>query len=512
MRSWRHVAVSTVTLAALAACSIGPADSGGGADGGSAGGTIRVGVSSLPPGQGNPYTGIGAQSIYTWSAVFDPLTMVDSAGHPKPWLATSWKNVDDKTWRFELRDDVTFSNGEKFDAAAIKATIDYLTSDAGKASVVGAELGMLDSAKVVDAHTIDVQTKVPEAILPSKLSAMYVVAPKAWEELGADGFAAKPVGTGPFAITSVTGDRIKAKAFKDSWRKPKADKLEVIKLAESAARLQALQSKQVDLGIALAPDQVEAIKSSGAQLQDTPAPQVMAFGFVGIDKKSPINDPKVRLALNHAVDKKAIANNLLAGLGRPATQGATPESFGYNPEIKGYEYDPEKARKLLAEAGHAKGLTLNATITVGSFPADGEIYQAAADYLKKVGVTLKLETVQFSTWLERYQDSSWTTEMFNQSWNLAPVGDASRPALIYSCQKPKPFFCDRSLDPLLKSINSEFDPAKREKLLHQLAEANAKNPPSLLLVEQVDLNATSSNTAGYDITSRFIRYEKITVR
>ena len=513
MFRWRQVVVGVATIAALAACSTGSSDAGGGTGTGAAGGTIRVAVSSLPPGQGNPFTGIGAQSIYTWSAIFDSLTIVGDSGLPEPWLATSWENVDETTWRFTLRDDVQFSNGEAMDAEAVKATVDYLVSDEGRTSVVGAELNMLADATVVDEYQVEITTTVPEAILPAKLSAMYIVAPQAWEELGPDGYAAAPVGTGPFAVESLTDDRIVATAFTDSWRGPKAEKLEIIRLAESAARLQALQSGQVDLAIALSPDQIGSVEASGATVQANPAPQVMGFGFVQIHEDSPVSDPRVRRALNHAVDTDTIADSLLAGFGNGATQGATPQTFGYHEGITGFEYDPELARQLLAEAGYADGLTLNATVTVGSFPADGEIYQAAADYLSDVGVTLNLETVQFSQWLEYYQTSTWTTEMFNQSWNVAPVNDAIRPAMIYSCQKPNPFFCNEEINPLLDAINSEFDPEVREGLLHQLAEANYENPPSLLLVEQVDLNATTANTAGYEMSSsRFIFYEGITVR
>src|SRR5690606_36448292 len=97
-----------VAAVALTACSSG---SGGDSESSEGGGTIRVGVSSMPPGLGDPFTGVGAQTVYTWSALFDPLTMVDDSGKPQPWLATSWENVAENTWEFALRDDVTFANG-----------------------------------------------------------------------------------------------------------------------------------------------------------------------------------------------------------------------------------------------------------------------------------------------------------------------------------------------------------------------------------------------------------------
>ena len=207
-----------------------------------------------------------------------------------------------------------------------------------------------------------------------------------------------------------------------------------------------------------------------------------------------------------------MADTILGGLARPATQGSTPETFGYNPEITGFAYDPEKAKQLLTDAGYGDGLELTATVTVGSYPGDSDMWQAVADYLSKVDVTLTFETVTFAPWLERYQGNTWTTDLFNQGWNTAPTSDAIRPAMIYSCLKNNPFVCDENLVPLLNDINAEFDPAKREQLLQDLAAEFYKNPPSLLLVEQVDLNGTTENVKDFVISSRYIQYELMTVK
>lgn len=512
MKIWKASIMLTAAVVALAGCASTDINEAG--DEGVDGGTIRVAVNALPPGLGNPFTGIGAQSIYTWSALFDPLVMVDESGVPQPWLATGWENIDPNTWQFDVRDDVSFSDGDMLDAAAVKSTIDYLVSDEGRTSVVGAELKMIEGAEVVDDDTVKITTNTPDAGLPARLSAVYIVGPEAWAELGADGFATAPVGTGPFVIESIDANKATAVANTNSWRAPKADALEVTLLGDSAARLQALQSSQVDLAIALSPDQLDAIEAAGASPNPVPAPQVMALAFTQTigDGNQPINDPLVRLALNHAVDRQAIADSVLGGLARPATQGATPETFGYNPDVTGYEYDPEKAVELLEEAGYADGLELTGTVTVGSFPGDSEIWQAVQGYLAEVGVTLTFETAQFAQWLEKYQQNSWTSDIFNQSWNVAPTSDAIRPAMIFSCKKANPFVCDEDIVPLIDAINSEFDVDSREKLLHELAVAFHENPPSLLLVEQVDINATADGVAGYEMVSRFIAYEKLTVQ
>lgn len=510
---FRNTAIGSglVAVFALSAC-VGTAAPGEGAQEGQAGGSIRVGVNSMPPGLGNPFTGIGAQSVYTWSAIFDPLVMVDDKGVPQPWLSTAWENIDANTWQFDLRTDVTFANGQPFGPEAVKSTIDFLVSPEGVVTVVGSELKMLAGAEVIDEDTIEITTTTPDAGLPARLSAVYIVEPQSWADLGPEGFATAPVGTGPFLIESIDANKAVATAFEDSWRAPLAEEIEITMLGDAASRLQALQSGQLDVAISLAPDQVPSIESSGATVQSTSAPQVMAWAFAQTIGDKAIDDVNVRLALNHAIDRQAISDSIMGGLARPATQGATPESFGYNPDITGYEYDPKKSKQLLEDAGYGDGLELTATVTVGSFPGDADIYQAVADYLSEVGVTVTFETVQFAQWLERYRGNTWTTDVFNQSWNLAPTGDAIRPAMIFSCFKDNPFVCDENLVPLIDRINAEFDANERETLLFELAEEYAANPPSLLMIEQVDLNATSSNTNGFSMVSRFIQYEDITVQ
>ena len=216
---------------------------------GKSGGTLTVGVAGLPPSQGNPYReGPGTPGVHTYAAVFDALVRVDGKGAAKPKLALSWKPISKKSWRFNLRKGVKFSNGEDFDAAAVKATFDYLVSEAGRRTVIGStELPTVTGARVVNRYTVDIYTSTVDAILPAKLAAVYIVAPKAWKDAGEDIVTAKPVGTGPFKFDSVTTTRIELSAFKGSWRKPKVNKMVIIPLADAASRLQALQSGQVNM-------------------------------------------------------------------------------------------------------------------------------------------------------------------------------------------------------------------------------------------------------------------------
>lgn len=510
MLSRRLGAIGAIAaLAAVTAC--GGTTGGDAEQQGESGGTLRIGVPDLPPGQGNPFTAVGSPSVYTWAAIFDSLTVINAEGETTPALATEWENLDENTWRFTLREDVTFSNGEPLDAEAVVETVDYLLTDEGSATIVGGELTTLESVEAEDDFNVLITTDQPDPILPTRISVMSIVAPQAWADLGPEGYAAEPVGTGPFTVDSLTQNEVRLSANEDSWRAPQVDALTLTRLAEAAPRTQALQSGQIDLAIRVSPDQMETLTGSGFQIETAPA-QIMSLAFRQIDEDSPVADPKVRRALNHAVNRDTMVDSLLGGEGGVPTQGTSSTTFGHNPDLAGFEYDPDLARELLEEAGYGDGIDLTSQIVVGSFAADSEIYQAAAADLAEVGVNLELEQVSFAEWLERYQTDNWDLDLFGLSWNAAPILDASRPYTIFSCLKPSPFFCDEDVAEILEDADTEFDPEVRESMLQDVAEHMQENPPSLLLVEQVDINATSPNVQGYVDDNRLIRYEDITVQ
>jgi peptide/nickel transport system substrate-binding protein len=472
--------------------------------------TITIAVPGLPPSQGNPFKeGPGTPGIHTYAAIFDALTRVDDKGIVRARLATSWKTVNPTTWRFTLRQDVKFSNGEAFNASAVNDTVDFLVSADGRKTVIGStELPELTGATKVSEFVVDLTTKTPDAILPAKLAALYIVAPKAWKAAGQDVFAKAPIGTGPFKVDSISTTRIEMSAFKESWRAPLSDKLVIIPITVAAARLQALQSGQVNMAVSLNPDQIKAVTAARARVISIPAPQVMSLAFNTM-VAGPVKDIRVRQALNYAVNKEAIANSLLAGKGKAATQGVTPSVLGYNKNVQGYPYDPAKAKELLAAAGFASGLNISADITVGSFPSDDLIYQAVKSDLAKVGVNLTFTTITFAQWLPQYNANSWKGDAFGLSWNSAPRGDASRPYAIFVCKPVGAFYCNADEDALVKKAATELNAAKRLAILKDLAVKVTASAPALYIVEQIDLYAVGKNVYGFSASNRSIAYENI---
>jgi peptide/nickel transport system substrate-binding protein len=469
---------------------------------------IRFGVNALPAAKGNPFNSVGSPGIYTLAAIYDPITFVSSDGTVAPWLATEWERTSDTTWNFTLRDDVMFSNGEMLDAEGLASVINFLVTDEVAAtSAVARDVRVIESAVALDEFTLEVTTSVPDPILPNKMTEIYVPAPGVIAEGGIDAITENPVGTGPFMVTEWGATDVTLAAFTDSWRAPLVSGLKIQALPEPAARVQALQSGQVDLVTGVSPDLVGLLDGSSASADIVTAAQVMSIAFNTSIEGTPIADAAVRQALNHAVDRQAIVDHLLLGQGNPATQGPTPGATGHNPDITGFEYDPELATQMLADAGYPDGFTLTADIVVGSFPADSEIYQLVKQNLADVGVEVELNQMQFSEWLEKYLANSWTSEMFGLSWNALPTMDAGRVMSNFSCLKNPAFFCDQPAADALSSAVILMDEDARTAAMQEVTAMMHENPPALYLVQQIDINGVSNELQGFSNDNRFFRFD-----
>ena len=476
-----------------------------------AGAELRFGVSNLPRSMGNPYTENGTPSSFTWMALFDALTRLDPDGRLEPALATRWELADEHTWRFHLREGVRFSNGEKLDAEAVVATLQWLISPAGMATLIGNEVRGVASARAVDAMTVEVRTTRPDAILPQRLSAAMIVAPRAWAELGVDGFAREPAGTGPFLLAdwNDTVRRVRLVANPDSWRAPRLESMLLIALPDDAVRVQALRSGEVDLTIVDIED-VEFLASRGFEIHHRPSMQVMALAFnTQREPPSPVRDQRVRQALNYAVNQQAIAEVLLRGLVEPAGQPASRSTPGYNPRVPAYAYDPARARALLAEAGYGDGLELTIQAVDGGIPGANQIFQVVVQDLSRVGVRARLQLRPFPAWVRDYLSGTTTADIFGLPWNASPYNDVMRPIEYYSCAQRQAFFCEPALMPLIERAGAELDPAARLALLEELAERIHELAPSLFLVEQITLFATQRGVTYLEIANRVPVYETI---
>jgi peptide/nickel transport system substrate-binding protein len=478
---------------------------------------LRYGSKGVPVSFGNPYMANGSPGSYVWFAMFDALTQIDGKGELKPALAESWENIEPRAWRFKLKKNITFSNGEPFNADAVTTAIKWLKTTEGKASVIGGEIRDVLSAERVDDHTVIIRTERPDAILPRRMSAVMLVAPQAWTKLGPDGFAKTPATTGSFMVKDwgTGGSRIVLDAFKQSWRAAVVDRLIIINLPDNPARLQAFQSGQIDIAGNINVDDIETVEAGGGKVVSGSSASVgaIAFRVSDVDGKSPLKDVRVRQALNYAVDKDALNTGLLRGLTPPSGQPAAKGAVGYDPDIKPYPYDPTKAKELLKAAGYEKGFPLKIEVMVDRTPGDAAVYQTTADMLGKLGVKVELRTITFASWLTKYLSGTFDkdTDAFTLSWNAGPYNDVQRPMEIYSCLRPFAFFCDQSLTNQLIAAGEEMNLAKRETMLKQLGRAYHEAAPSLFLLDLNDFFAVRPGVENVEIVGRVPAYHTVKI-
>lgn len=318
--------------------------------------------------------------------IFDPLITLSPDGtEVLPALAVSWENIDPLTWRFHLREGVTFQNGEPFNAEAVKFTLEQA---ARPDSMTRPTLGRF-TGTVIDDHTIDISSETPEAAILTRFAdALYPVAPEYYAEVGPGAFGAMPIGTGAYKVTEWTpGNRLVLEANADWYNgAPKAEGVVFWIVPESSTRLSTVLTGESDVATQLLPlqtpqlDGVDAARVIAAEAGSQPI-------LMGIQAdRAPFDDPRVREAINLAIDRKAIVDRLLLGYGEPMNQPCGRAAPCFDPEVAEIPYDPERAKELLAEAG-----ATNIKTTLGSSagmigPQAAELVQIVSAYLAQVGI------------------------------------------------------------------------------------------------------------------------------
>lgn len=475
--------------------------------------TLRMPVISHPPALGNPFMANGLPSALVWYALFDPLVRTDENGLLEPALALSWEPVEPTRWRFQLRDGVTFSNEEVFDAEAAAAVLRWLSGPEGRGQLVAAEVAGISDIVVVDRLVLDIVTTQPDAILPKRLTGVMMVAPQAWTELGKDGFARRPSGTGPFKLTTWNkSGPAEAVAHHESWRAPTIDRILFYEIPDETALIQALQSGQVDLTTTVSPDAARDLENRGFRTAVTPTAQVLAFAINVEGTTNPaLKDARVRQALNMAIDRQAISETVMYGYMQPAGQPGTPLTFGYNPDLGPFDHNLARSRELLAEAGYPEGFDMTAEAVLAGNANASLIYQLVQQDLREAGVEMELRSIVFSDWISKYTSGTFDVDMFSLAWNSEPYYDVIRPLEYYSCAKPLPFFCHEPLMPLLNETGVIFDESERLRSLQALSKAYREQAPAIFILEVSEVAVISQNVRNYRVRTRVPVYEDLDI-
>ena len=210
------------------------------------------------------------------------------------------------------------------------------------------------------------------------------------------------------------------------------------------------------------------------------------------------------------LDKQAMVENLLEGRTKPASQGATPNTFGYNSDLKPYQYDPDRARALLAEAGYADGFRFVGEFVVNEAAADQEIYLKTAQDLSKVGVEMEVGQITKADWIQKFITGTWAGQAAGIPYNSAPYNDITRFMGFEFC-KPNPYFCVEEIVPKIAAADAIFDTNKRRAYLQALAAEIRDLAPSIYLVEQIEITGVSSRLRGFKNLGKSYNYNEISI-
>lgn len=410
---WRAAGTAAVATVALMLTACGGAGAGGsGSDtGGTGGASLVLGsvneVQSFDPGQAH----VG-HALPFYQVAYDTLLKREPDGTLSPMLATKWVYSENNTvLTLDLRTDVTFSDGEKFNADAVKANFEHFKSDNGSQQ---AQLVAVEEVTVVDEDTVEITLSKPDPAMEYYLSqaAGFMGSPKA---LDAPEIDRTPVGSGPYVMDpagSVVGSQYVFKKREGYWN-PELQKFDTITikvLTDLTARVNALVSGQVDATL-LDPKSGKQAEGAGMTLN---ASQVDWQGLLLFDRDGKINpaleDVRVRQAINHAFDRQTILEQQQLGKGTVTNQVFGPESGAYVEELDGtYAYDPAKAKQLLAEAGYADGFTLKIPTIAGFDAINAVIGQQLAD----IGITLQLETIPQANYVADISGAKYAAATFN---------------------------------------------------------------------------------------------------
>lgn len=455
--------------------------------------TLRIATSGRTPSLGNPYASMMTRGMHPSSIMFDALTKLGSTGEVNPVLATSWEATGQNRWIFTLREDVSFSNGEPFNAEAVASVFEFLRTDEARGLFMAAEARNISEVNALDETSVEFITKQPDAILPKRLSLIFMVPPKAWADMGQDEFGLQPIGSGPYHLRDwgfQTG-RYDLERVPSSWRAPLHDDApEVISFyvaADAVARSQALIAGQTHLVTNLGLDQLLDLEAQGFATQTLESPHIEGLALRNTDPDHPLADVRVRQALNMAIDRQTMADIILYGKTQPNSQGALSQTFGFDPDIAPYPYDPDRARQLLEDSGHADGLVLDAVVrTQGIAPERLLIYQKIAQDLSAIGVTLNVRGVQATQWIGMWFSGDWQgADVLAMNWSSSIYMDAIRSIENASCLKASPFFCDPAMVPRIEASNSLFGVEERRSALQEMMAELHDLAPTILLFPEI---------------------------
>ncbi|MGC1407650.1 MAG: ABC transporter substrate-binding protein [Acetobacteraceae bacterium] len=446
--------------------------------------------------------------------IFEGLTATDASDHLTPDLAVSWRLIDDTTWEFELRSDVTFSDGAPLSADDVAFTIERVPNVLTTVTDMSEYVKPIARVEVVDPHTVRFHTKGPFPLAPEYLSAIGIVSRRHGEGAGtADYNSGKAaIGTGPFRFVSWSrGDKIVLARNELWWGGiPVWDNVTIRYIRNPPSRLAALLAGDVDLIDEVSVQDIARVKQDARfTLASGPSDDLVGFVFDVQDHSSPtitdaddkplptnpFRDRRVREAVSLAIDRAAIRDRIMNGQSDPDNQYMKPGQYGYDPALPPLRFDPQQARTLLAAAGYPNGFKLGVACQNDRFVNDATICQTVAQMLTRIGVATTPEVMPHAVWVPRANRHEFS--LFTYFWTI----DTPEPSLMLISQLETPdavrgrgafnrgVYSNPAFDSVLDQALVTLDREAREALLIKATDIAFRDHALLPLHHQFNIEA-----------------------
>lgn len=415
----------------------------------------------------------GLKNIYEGLVTRDPVTN-EIVGE----LATSWEQIEPTRWRFVLREGVKFHDGTDFNADAAAFAINFLFADE-EDRLLRSFMGSQTTAEVVDDMTIDVITEEPDPIIPERMYFTGIPSKRLLEEQY-DTYETNPIGTGPYMYDEwVRGQYFQIKANPDWWGLTSDDaigeitfdRVRFVPRPEGGVRTSLIQTGEAQLAMFLSAEQCDTLRAaSGTDCVQGPSVETL---FIRFDTPNPVlADARVRRAIILATDRATINDSVLGGQITLGSQIVGPASFGFDPDLEPYPFDPDQARALIAEA-RADGVPVDQPLMINmrqeAIPRIEEVGQAMQQMLRDVGLNVDLQLQEASIYNPEYGEKPTASRNYI---TVHPVGndpmDAASSYQSYgTCDRGISGICDPALDALIAEASQAVG-EERRALLQQV--------------------------------------------
>ncbi len=462
----------------------------------------------------DPHNSTDSPTATVLSHIYETLFDLTADGEIVPHLATSaTMSADGRSWTITLRDDVTFHNGAPLTAEVVKFSVERFI-DPTNAYTFAFLLNTIQEVEVVDDHTVVFHLNSTFAPFLAHLThtSTAIVHPDVVSHDRSAFVEDNAVGTGPFRYASwQRGERIDLERYDGYWGdQPGVSGVAFLNVPEDTTRMAMVETGQAHVAVRVPPQDVARIDAN---------PNVTVHNVSGLRTiyiffnhlMEPFTDARVRQAINYAVDKEEIVEFVMGGAARVSDAPVAPGIFGYTP-VGPYDYDPERARQLLAEAGFPNGLTIELWSPTARYPQDIQVAQAIQGQLAEVGITAEITSIEWAAYLEATSQPAESTRVpvALLGWGTV-TGDSDYGlyALFHSSQAPNPnraFYNNSVVDSLLDEARTNPDASVRQQLYADAMELIWTDAPWLFLYSESQVVAMRDEVSGFVIhpTERFL--------